>query len=248
MGNVIKWDSLMKSALMMPGIKIDRNAFLLSCFSSYGNAAELISKRPSDIYDSQTIEKVARGIVNNHTTKVTAISTAAGIPGGLAMLGTVPADLAQYYWHYLVMAQKLAYVYGWPDLRDDNNNLGEQAQAIMTLFVGIGFGVEGAVTATRAVAKKAAEYWAKKIPQMVLMKTSWYPIVKKVAGWLGWKLTKKSIGKSVGKIIPLLGGVISGCLTFATFKPMANKLKKVLSENQILFLNTTSESEDAITD
>ena len=34
------------------------------------------------------------------------------------MVGTVPADLAQFYWHTLVLAQKLAYLYGWPDLSD----------------------------------------------------------------------------------------------------------------------------------
>lgn len=144
----------MKGALMMPGVKVDKDSFLISVFCRYGKANELIDKRPSQIYSKDVIENNAKGIVENHTRKVTLISTAAGIPGGLAMLGTVPADLAQYYWHYLVMAQKLAYVYGWPDLRDENNNLGEQAQAIMTLFVGLGFGVDGASAEARTISKR----------------------------------------------------------------------------------------------
>jgi hypothetical protein len=35
--------------------------------------------------------------------------------------------------------------------------------------------------------------------------------------------------KSVGKIIPIVGGVASGGLTFAFFKPMSIKLKKYLT-------------------
>ena len=234
MANVISWEGVMKGALNMPGVKVDRAQFLASAFCPYGNADSLSDKRPSEIFSNQIIEKVAKGVVNNHSNKVTAISAVAGIPGGLAMLGTVPADLVQYYWHFLVMAQKLAYVYGWPDLRDENNNIGEEGQAIMTMFVGVGFGVNEASAATRELAKMAAEHWAKKIPQMALTKTFWYPIVKKIASWLGVKLTKDSMGKAVSKVIPLIGAAVSGTLTYATFKPMANKIKKELSQTALL--------------
>lgn len=212
----------------MPGVKVNRQSFLISAFCPYGDTQELIDKRPSEIYPAAVIDKVAKGIIKNHLTKVTMISGAAGIPGGLAMLGTIPADLAQYYWHFLVMAQKLAYVYGWPDICDENNNLGEGAQAILTIFVGVGMGAEGAAAGMREIAKKAAEYWAKKLPQMALMKTGWYPIVKKIASYIGIKLTKDAVGKAAGKVIPLLGGIASGSMTYLTFKPMANRLKKEL--------------------
>lgn len=225
----------MKGALSLPGVKVDREQFLTSAFSPYGDSKALSEKRPSDVFSNQVIERVAKAIVKNHTTKVTTISAAAGIPGGLAMLGTVPADLVQYYWHFLVMAQKLAYVYGWPDLRDENNNLGDEAQGIMTIFVGVGFGVESASKAVREISKKAAEHWVKKLPRMALTKTFWYPIIKKIASWLGIKITKDSVAKTAGKVIPLLGGVISGTLTYATFKPMANKLRKELAQTSLMY-------------
>lgn len=43
-------------------------------------------------------------------------------------------------------------------------------------------------------------------------------------------MTKDIFAKGVGKVIPILGGAISGGLTLATFKPMSHKLQKHLSE------------------
>lgn len=230
MANIVTWEGVMKTALSMPGVKIDRESFLISTFRPYGvEPKKLLEGKPSDYVSKEVLDRVAKLVVRNHTLKVTSISTAAGIPGGFAMLGTIPADLAQFYWHFLVLAQKLAYIYGWPDLRDENNSLGEEAQGIMTLFVGLGFGLENASAAVREIAKKAAMHWARKIPRMALTKTFWYPVVKKIASWVGYKLTKDSIGKTAGKIIPFIGGPISGALTYATFKPMANRLLKELA-------------------
>jgi len=51
-----------------------------------------------------------------------------------------------------------------------------------------------------------------------------------VAGYLGVRMTKDVFGKGVSKIIPGIGAATSGLLTLATFKPMAKRLKKCLSE------------------
>jgi hypothetical protein len=49
----------------------------------------------------EQIKRIANESINFETTKEVALFTAAGIPGGLAMLGTVPAYLARYYAHTL---------------------------------------------------------------------------------------------------------------------------------------------------
>lgn len=66
------------------------------------------------------IDKLAKGSIDFETTKVTAISAAAGLPGGTAIAATIPADLAQFYAHVLRIAQKLAYLYGWDELFSEN--------------------------------------------------------------------------------------------------------------------------------
>ena len=224
------WDKVMNLALSMPMVKVDRNTFLMNEFSMYDNADQLRDKRPIDLFDAEAIERAARGIINSHLAKATVASTAAGIPGGLVMAATMPADIAQYYWHVLVVAQKLGYLYGWPDLLDDKGQITEGTRNVLTLFVGVMFGAQAASKLVGEIAKRVSLQAAKRLPQQALTKTMYYPVVKQVAKWIGVKMTKDTFGKSVGKAIPILGGVLSGAITAFSFKPMAEKLQKHLRE------------------
>ena len=224
------WDKVMNLALSMPMVKVDRNTFLMNEFSMYDNADQLRDKRPIDLFDAEAIERAARGVINSHLTKATVTSTAAGIPGGLAMAATMPADIAQYYWHVLVVAQKLGYLYGWPDLLDDKGQITEGTRNVLTLFVGVMFGAQAASKLVGEIAKRVSLQAAKRLPQQALTKTIYYPVIKQVAKWIGVKMTKDTFGKGVGKAIPILGGVLSGAITAFSFKPMAEKLQKHLRE------------------
>ena len=70
----------------------------------------------------------------------------------------------------------------------------------------------------------------KKLPQKALTKTFWYPIIKSIGKSVGLKVTKKTLANGVSKAIPVIGGVVSGTLTFVSMKPMAEKLQKTLEE------------------
>ena len=230
MSELVSWDKVMNTALSMPMVKVDRTAFLTKEFSMYDNADQLRDKRPIDLFDAEAIERAARGIINSHLAKATVASTAAGIPGGLAMAATMPADIAQYYWHVLVVAQKLGYLYGWPDLLDDKGQITEGTRNVLTLFVGVMLGAQAANKLVGEIAKQVSLQAAKRLPQQALTKTMYYPVVKQVAKWIGVKMTKDTFGKGVGKAIPILGGVLSGAITAFSFKPMAEKLQKHLRE------------------
>ena len=230
MSELVSWDKVMNAALSMPMVKVDRTAFLTKEFSMYDNADELRDKRPIDLFDEEAIERAARSVINSHLTTATVTSTAAGIPGGLAMAATMPADIAQYYWHVLVVAQKLGYLYGWPDLLDEKGQITEGTRNVLTLFVGVMFGAQAASKLVGEIAKRVSLQAAKRLPQQALTKTMYYPVVKQVAKWIGVKMTKDTFGRGIGKAIPILGGVLSGAITAFSFKPMAEKLQKHLRE------------------
>ena len=229
---VTVWNKVMSSAMAIPGVKVDRESFLMSELRQYCSKDELekAMNNPVDVLSEDRIDSLANACINNHLVKVTSLSVVSGIPGGLAMAATIPADMAQYYWHTFVLAQKLAYLYGIPDLRDENGNLTETSQDMLTLFVGVMLGAAAANNAIKNVSKAFAVQVVKRLPQKALTKTIYYPIIKQVAKWIGIKLTKDTFAKGLGKTIPILGGVISGGLTAATFRPSAKRLQRKLKE------------------
>ena len=151
------------------------------------------------------------------------------------MIGTLPADTAQYYYHVLKLAQKLAYIYGYPSLLDENGNLTDNAINVLTVFVGVMFGVSLANQTLSKMSQAFAEQVVKRLPRMALTKTVWYPIIKQIAKWLGIKVTKDSLAKGAAKVVPFLGAGLSGGITYLTFKPQAKRLMKHLREDSKIF-------------
>jgi len=91
------------------------------------------------------------------------------------------------------------------------------------------FGVNGAASTITKLSGSATQKASKSIASKDLTKSTIYPIVKKIARILGIKITKETYAKGVSKTIPVIGGFLSGGITYASYKPMANKLKKHLA-------------------
>ena len=105
----------------VPGVRVNREEFLrqeLRKLHMSDDAIErAIDSNPLLAGVALTeIDRLAEDAISYETNKSAAISFVAGIPGGFAMLGTIPADLMQYYLHALRIMQKLAYLYGWSEL------------------------------------------------------------------------------------------------------------------------------------
>nr|MBQ4318527.1 hypothetical protein [Clostridia bacterium] len=254
----INFNELLKSAVGLPGVKISRTSFLTSALKPYFSediVQKAVANNPASAGISiDEISKIADESIKFETRNVTLISTAAGIPGGLAIIGTIPADLAQYFGHILRILQKLIYLYGWDELFDENGDMDDSTANILTLFTGVMFGVNGAAAAINKIADQAARHTAKALANKALTKGIIYPIVKKIATALGVKMTKDIFAKGVSKIIPFIGGIASGGITYITYKPMAIKLRDHLStlkfadtefykdkEQETIFTNNFSE-------
>lgn len=232
-----KFTQVLDAAAKLPGVRINRAAYLRAALKRYCTAEQIeaaVAATPAIAgIPLSVITQAANTSIKYETSKVTGLSTVAGIPGGLALIGTVPADLAQYMGHMLRVAQKLAYLYSWPDLFADGEELDEATESILTLFVGVMFGVQLAQGGVTKVAGMIAANVAKKLPQQALTKGLIYPVVKKVAGYVGVSMTKKVFASGVTKAIPIVGAVFSGSLTLATFLPMSKRLQKHLASLEL---------------
>ncbi|WP_322924075.1 SHOCT domain-containing protein [Paenibacillus campi] len=230
--NTSALETIVINTLKVPGVKVDRDSFLTAILSgkvSHEDVLHALEKGPIEAGISiDLLDKLAKSHIEKRTLQSTGMSFASGIPGGLAMAATIPADTLQFFGVALRLAQELAYLFGHKDMWGDQGIHSERVKSELIIFLGVMFGVAGAGSALRILSSKIAQQTLKKLPQKALTKTVYYPIVKKVATIIGVKITKNSFAKGLSKAIPLIGGVISGGMTYASMKPMGNRLRNEL--------------------
>ncbi|WP_251149771.1 hypothetical protein [Cellulosimicrobium sp. Marseille-Q4280] len=240
---------LLEAAAKLPGVRIDRADYLRKALQRHcteDQVSRAIAESPAAAgIPLEVIREAADSSIRFETSKVTALSAAAGIPGGWALLGSVPADLAQFMGHLLRVTQKLAYIYSWPDLFENSGeDLDEATESLLTLFIGVMFGVSVAQAGVTKVAEMMAAQAVKKLPQKALTKGIIYPTVKNVAGLLGVAMTKKTFASGVAKAIPVAGALLSGGLTLATFLPMSRRLQRHLASLELTKPGLRAPNED----
>lgn len=236
--------------LKVPGIRIDRENFLRK---------ELQNKFPKQVIDDAVaynplyakistgeIDKIANEVIKYERACVSGISTALGIPGGVAMVATIPTDIAQYYGYMLRATQKLMYLYWFPSIDIEGKGQTFDSETMNTLIIcmGVMYGVAGANNALKVMAKALATGVEKQLLRKALTKGTIYPIVKSVAKWFSVKMTKEVFAGFFKKAIPVVGGVIGGGITFLSFKPCCDKLKKSLQNTMLSNPNYQSTPEE----
>ena len=251
MSEKIEFGLILKESASLPLVRIDRSNFLKTSLSPYydeNTVKKAIQYNPAYAgITSEEIKRIAKDCINYETNKVTAISAVAGIPGGIAMIGTVPADLIQYFGHVLRITQKLIYLYGWQELFDENGQIDDGTANLLTLFIGVMFGVNGATGAIAKISETAAQKAANSLAQKALTKGVVYPIVKKVGTALGVRITKDVFAKSVSKVIPIIGGLTSGTVTYFTYKPLAKELRNHLAKLKLADVEFYKKNVDTVT-
>ncbi len=230
-----KFEVALTTALKIPGVKVNRTSFLIKELSNYVSQEKINQAIKSNTIEAGIglvlLNKIAKNIINKRTAQTSGASFLAGLPGGLAMAATIPADTLQFFGVALKIAQELAYLYGFEDLWEEDTIDNERVKNELIIFIGVMFGVGGATNALRLISTNIAKQALKKLPQKALTKTIYYPIIKKIAATIGIKMTKSTFAKGASKAIPILGGVISGGLTYISMKPMGNRLKDALASS-----------------
>ena len=232
-------EDLIVLAIKLPGVHINRAAFLQK---------ELFKNHPQDVIDyaishtpaqagipSEEIDRIADEVIKFERRCVSGISVALGAPGGWAMAATIPADITQYYGYTLRAAQKLLYLYGFPEIDSDEEGLQLDSETLNSLIICLGVmnGVAGANNAIKGMAKALAVGVEKKLLNMALTKGAVFPIVKSVMKWFGINLTKAIFAGAFRKAIPVVGGVVGGGITFVSFKPCCYRLKQALQDTML---------------
>ncbi len=243
-------ESVIVSAVQIPGVKVNRRQFLAEAFAKEAYSIDQIVETDAiqvGVPQEQLL-RIANKLILTRTSQSSIASFVSGIPGGLAMAATIPADILQFFGMSLRLAQELAYLYGAKDLWENGSIDDERVKNQLILYCGVMFGASGAVSGVRVLTTQIAKTTLKKLPQKALTKTFWYPIIKQIGKAVGLKVTKQTVAKGVSKAVPVLGGIISGGLNFASMMPMANRLLAALDESCFSYTEEEFEADLEIID
>ena len=225
--------AVLNQAVRIPGMKVNRERFLREQFANAPRQVidDIVKKGPVAAgCDRKVLYKMARQIVLKRTGQSTGASFLAGVPGGITMVATIPTDAAQFYAFAFITAQEIAYLYGeedfWEGALPDDELIGNQ----LLLYLGVMLGAAGASSAVRLISTQLGKSALKRLPQKALTKGVIYPIVKSVAKTMSVKMTKNVFAKGVSKAVPIIGGVVSGGITWTTMRPMGMHLISVMDE------------------
>jgi hypothetical protein len=228
------WNRVLKSALLLPGARINRAEFLKKELSNHfppETVQKAIDTRPSIAgIPPSTIRAIAKSCIAWHRAGVSGLSFLSGIPGGWWIVGTVPADLTQFFWHVTVILQKLAYLHGWPEFFDEDGEPGDETLLVFTIFVGVMFGAATASKLLSDLAERVGQQVVKRLPQKALSKWGLYRLSKQIAKWIGVRLTKTTFARYLSKVIPFVSGFISGAISWISFSFMSKRLRRHLEK------------------
>lgn len=229
----VSLSDVVSTAIQVPGVRVNRNSFLCDAFKEVDKDSlqSIIEKGPVEAGVGRgVLKQKAHKLIQSRTAISTGASFAAGLPGGLAMAATIPADMLQFYGVSLRMAQELAYLYGETDLWEKDLLDRDKVTNQLILYCGVMFGATGASQSVRLLSSAMAKQAMKKLPQQALTKTFYYPVIKSIARFFGVSMTKSTFAKGVSKAIPIVGGIVSGGITLATLAPMGLRLADTMEQ------------------
>ncbi|HFI0148433.1 TPA: hypothetical protein ACGO16_001450 [Streptococcus suis] len=236
----------MTAASQLPMVKVNREEFLKTRFKDSPYLDTILADGPTAVFTTKSLRKEADKIITDMTTKTSLLSFAAGLPGNpFTAVAAGTADIAQYFGFALNLSQQIAYLFGEDELFvGEGKEISEEVQFRIIAYIGVMFGAGGSAVLLHKVSKTVGANVGKKVAMQALTKTTWYPLVKKVGAVIGLKITKKTVEKTIANAVPILGGLISGGLTYFTFQPMGG----MLADTFVKKLNGELDSELELTE
>ena len=228
------FEEVLFTAMKVPGVRIKRDVYLQK---------ELMKYYPQDIVDKAITYNPAQAGVTREAVKTIALSSiqaetihVAAVSAGVSLCtgaAAAVADMADYFAAVIRVVQKLAYLYGFPELNLHGDCIDDETKNMIYLLLGSMFGVKEANIVLGKLADSIAKRISTQLARQALTHGTVYPIVKKIAAKLGIRMTKQIFADTVASGIPLAGGVLSGALSYAMFKPNCIRLMESLSKYRL---------------
>ena len=192
-------------------------------------------KHPKDLYkyDPFLLSKFAKTFIAKERIKLAGIAFGTGLPGGaVSITGGALLDMEEYVRRIFILAQKVGHTFGVipiPFVKyipDSIEDYFDSVHEEILKGVLLGFGTAGISMGISQFSKLLAEKEAKEIIQRKINEKAITELSKNVAKVLEKEVTKKSISRTVGRIIPMVGGAINATFAYFALKKIGDNLVK----------------------
>lgn len=225
---------LINTLCALPMVRVNREAFLSQQFKHHPQRAAIVANGPQTVLSVAELRQEAQRLIDQSTRHTAMVSFAAGLPSVpiVSALTIGGVDAAQYFAFALKLAQQLAFLFGERAFFDkEQRHVPETVTVRLLAYLGAMFGASGASLLINKTAARASQHLARHATGRTLTSSAtWGPLVRFVGRAIGKKLTHRSVHQVATKAIPLIGGILSGSLTYWTFKPLGQRLADTLAE------------------
>jgi len=199
-------------------------------------------KHPKDLYkyDPALLSKYAKSFIEKERIKLAGTAFGTGLPGGpVSITGGVLLDIEEYVRRIFIMAQKVGHTFGIipiPFVKSVPSSIEDYFDSVheeILKAILIGFGTAGISMGIAQFSKYLAEKKAKEIIHGKISEKVITELSKNVANALGKEVTKKSISRTTGRVIPIVGGAINATFAYFALKKIGNNLVKNMMKEHI---------------
>jgi len=197
---------------------------------------------PKDLYkyDPALLSKYAKTFIAKERIKLAGIAFGTGLPGGgVSITGGVLLDMEEYVRRIFILAQKVGHTFGVipipfvKHIPDSIEDYFDSVHEEILKAVLLGFGTAGISMGISQFSKLLAEKEAKEIIHRKIGEKTIMELSNNVAKVLGKEVTKKSISRTAGRIIPIVGGAINATFAYFALRKIGNNLVKNMMKEHI---------------
>ena len=227
------FDEVVAQAVRLPGTGVDRSEYLTKALGR--KHAPRVVQAAIDTTPARAgltqkqIARAAKNSIARDGRRTTALSFAAGIPGGIAGAVTIPADMIQFYGYLIRTIQKLTYLYGWRDLVHIEEGTADRAASrALLVFLGVMGDVKRADKVFKQLATRRIAGASDQVLRSMMLMGGFDDDLEEISVELGKKMARRLTGQVAGKTVPVVGGIVSGVLTNTGYGDMSKRLLKEL--------------------
>lgn len=199
-------------------------------------------RHPKDLYkyDPALLSKYAKTFIAKERIKLAGIAFGTGLPGGaVSITGGVLLDMEEYVRRIFILAQKVGHTFGIipipfvKSIPDSIEDYFDSVHEEILKGVLLGFGTAGISMGVAQFSKFLAGKEANEIIHRKISEKTVTELSKNVAKVLGKEVTKKSISRTTGRIIPIVGGAINATFAYFALKKIGNNLVKNMMKEHL---------------